>query len=148
MAEKLVEGYIVFVKHRLLSLAALILGLAVAAGAFAAHGLKAHLSAEAMAWWQTAVQYQMLHGLALLALALYQLHIPAPSVQQSRRIAWALLLGIMLFSGSLYGLALTGWRKLGMITPLGGTAFLFAWGYWAWLAVTLAKQPASDAAAP
>ncbi len=120
--------------HRLIALAALVLGLAVAAGAFAAHALKAQFSAEMMGWWQTAVQYQVLHGLALLGLGLYQRDLRAADLQRSGRIAIALLLGIVLFSGSLYVLALTGLRWLGMITPLGGSAFLFAWGYWAWLA--------------
>jgi len=120
--------------HALIALAALSLGLAVAAGAFAAHGLKAHLSLEAMAWWQTAVQYQVLHGLALLGLGLYQQQLAPPALARSGKIAWAMLLGMALFSGSLYLLALSGQRWLGMITPLGGTAFLFGWGYWAWLA--------------
>ncbi|HWZ49573.1 MAG TPA: DUF423 domain-containing protein [Herbaspirillum sp.] len=99
--------------------------IAVAAGAFGAHGLKQILSAEMLAIWQTAVTYQMAHALGLLAVALL-----LPRLQ-SGLAAWAgrsMLTGIVIFSGSLYVLALTGIRMLGAITPLGGVAFLLAWG--------------------
>jgi uncharacterized membrane protein YgdD (TMEM256/DUF423 family) len=99
--------------------------IAVAAGAFGAHGLKQILSAEMLAIWQTAVTYQMAHALGLLAVALL-----LPRLQ-SGLAAWAgssMLAGIVIFSGSLYVLALTGIRMLGAITPLGGVAFLLAWG--------------------
>jgi uncharacterized membrane protein YgdD (TMEM256/DUF423 family) len=99
--------------------------IAVAAGAFGAHGLKQILSAEMLAIWQTAVTYQMAHALGLLALALL-----LPRLQ-SRLATWAgssMLAGIVIFSGSLYVLALTGIRMLGAITPIGGVAFLLAWG--------------------
>ena len=98
---------------------------AVAAGAFVAHGLKQILSAEMLAIWQTGVTYQIAHGLGLLAIATL-----APRLK-SRLTAWAgmaMLIGIVLFSGSLYALALSGLRILGAITPLGGIGFLVAWG--------------------
>ncbi|HWZ47522.1 MAG TPA: DUF423 domain-containing protein [Herbaspirillum sp.] len=99
--------------------------IAVAAGAFGAHGLKQILSAEMLAIWQTAVTYQMAHALGLLAVALL-----LPRLQSGLAV-WAgrsMLTGIVIFSGSLYALALTGIRMLGAITPLGGVAFLLAWG--------------------
>ena len=98
---------------------------AVAAGAFGAHGLRQILSAEMLAIWQTGVTYQIAHGLGLLAIAAL-----APRLK-SRLTAWAgmaRLIGIVLFSGSLYALALSGVRILGAITPLGGIGFLLGWG--------------------
>ncbi len=96
----------------------------VALGAFAAHGLKAHLSAEYLAVFQTGVHYQMLHALALLGVALLAERLPG-------RLAGAagclFVAGILLFSGSLYALTLSGLGKLGMITPLGGLCFLAGW---------------------
>jgi uncharacterized membrane protein YgdD (TMEM256/DUF423 family) len=103
--------------------------LAVALGAFGAHALKARLTPDLLAIWQTGVLYHLIHALALLALALYaRAAAPAPITLP----AAGFVLGIVLFSGSLYALALTGIRPLGAITPLGGLSFLFAWG---WLAV-------------
>lgn len=99
--------------------------LAVALGAFGAHGLKSKLSPEMMSVFETAVQYQMFHVLALFvsALALSQ-YGPIAVFKWS---AWLFLAGILLFSGSLYCLSMTGIRGLGMITPLGGAAFLAGW---------------------
>lgn len=96
----------------------------VALGAFAAHGLKAKLSAEYLAVFQTGVHYQLIHALALFGVALVSLHAPS-RVLGAAGILFAL--GILLFSGSLYVLTLTGLGKLGIITPLGGTAFLAGW---------------------
>ncbi|NDI84824.1 DUF423 domain-containing protein [Undibacterium crateris] len=99
--------------------------IAVAAGAFGAHGLKAVLSTEMLAIWQTAVHYQMVHGLGLLAVGILM-----PQWPQAKRlalVATAFVIGIFLFSGSLYVLALTGIRWLGAVTPLGGVAFLAGW---------------------
>ncbi|MFF7706426.1 DUF423 domain-containing protein [Pseudomonas sp. NPDC007930] len=96
----------------------------VALGAFAAHGLKNRLSAEYLAIFQTGVQYQLIHALALLALAALS------STLQGRLLAWAgglFAVGILLFSGSLYLLTLTGVGKLGIVTPLGGALFLAGW---------------------
>ncbi|MCP1453002.1 MULTISPECIES: DUF423 domain-containing protein [Pseudomonas] len=96
----------------------------VALGAFAAHGLKDRLSAEYLAVFHTGVTYQLVHTLALLGVALLATHIPG------RIVTWAgvsFVVGILLFSGSLYLLTLTGISKLGIITPLGGVAFLIGW---------------------
>ncbi|MFD2640650.1 DUF423 domain-containing protein [Pseudomonas japonica] len=96
----------------------------VALGAFAAHGLKTRLSAEYLAVFQTGVTYQLIHALALFGVAILSVHLPG------RLVTWAgslFILGILLFSGSLYILTLSGIGKLGMITPLGGTAFLAGW---------------------
>lgn len=96
----------------------------VALGAFAAHGLKASLSAEYLAIFQTAVLYQLIHALALFGVALLSLHAPGRLLQAAGVLFG---IGIVLFSGSLYLLALTGIGKLGIVTPLGGTAFLAGW---------------------
>ncbi|MEM9684757.1 MAG: DUF423 domain-containing protein [Pseudomonadota bacterium] len=93
-------------------------------GAFAAHGLRASLDAKALEWIDTGVRYQMIHAVALLALgALSAFH-------RSRLMIWTGALwavGILLFAGSLYILALTGWRPIVFVTPLGGTAFVAGW---------------------
>lgn len=98
---------------------------AVALGAFGSHGLKARLSEASLAVWQTAVQYQFYHTLALLAVALLMHR----GLSNSWLIASGglLLVGLLLFCGSLYWLALSGPRWLGPITPLGGLAFMCAW---------------------
>lgn len=104
----------------------------VGLGAFAAHGLKNRLSAEYLAIFQTGVTYQLIHTLALFGVALLSLHLPG------RLVVWAgvlFCLGILLFSGSLYLLTLTGVSKLGIVTPFGGLAFLAGWaclGLLAW----------------
>jgi uncharacterized membrane protein YgdD (TMEM256/DUF423 family) len=96
----------------------------IALGAFGAHGLKAHLSAEALGWWHTGVLYQALHGLGFFAADRVRaaLGARAPGVTG---IAFAV--GTLLFSGSLYAMALTDVRKLGMVTPIGGAAFIVGW---------------------
>jgi uncharacterized membrane protein YgdD (TMEM256/DUF423 family) len=98
--------------------------LSVAAGAFGAHALKARLSAEMLAVWETGARYMMYHGLALLFVAWL-----AQAQPQSNAAAagWCFVAGIALFSGSLFALALSGVRVLGAITPLGGLAFLAGW---------------------
>lgn len=96
----------------------------VALGAFAAHGLKNRLSADYLAIFHTGVTYQLVHALALFGVALLAVHLPG------RLVGWAgylFVLGIVLFSGSLYLLTLTGVSKLGMITPIGGLCFLAGW---------------------
>ncbi len=98
--------------------------LGVALGAFGAHGLKAHLSAEQLQTWQTAVQYHLIHSVALLGVAILMHQAPKPLIGGAGA---CFLLGIVLFSGSLYGLALGGPRWLGPITPLGGLMFLLGW---------------------
>lgn len=96
----------------------------VALGAFAAHGLKQRLGADYLAVFQTGVQYQLIHALALIGVALLALHAPS-RLLTTAGVLFAL--GILLFSGSLYLLTLTGISKLGIITPIGGTAFLAGW---------------------
>ncbi|MWV15116.1 DUF423 domain-containing protein [Pseudomonas sp. L-22-4S-12] len=106
----------------------------VALGAFAAHGLKARLSAEYLAVFQTGVHYQLIHALALFGVALLLQRLPSGLLQAAGSL---FALGILLFSGSLYLLTLSGIGKLGMITPLGGLAFLGGWlclGLAAWRA--------------
>jgi uncharacterized membrane protein YgdD (TMEM256/DUF423 family) len=98
---------------------------AVAAGAFGAHALRTRLAPDLLAIYQTAVQYHFWHALGLLAVGVLLLLRP-----ESRALgvaAWLLVAGLVLFSGSLYALALTGVRSLGAITPVGGLAFLGAW---------------------
>ena len=104
--------------------------LAVAFGAFAAHALKGLLSDGLLAVFNTAVDYQAIHALALLAVGLLGQQTRDPRLL--RWSGWAFATGILLFSGSLYLLALTDARWLGAVTPLGGTAFLIGWGFLAW----------------
>jgi len=110
-----------------LLIGALAAGLGVAMGAFGAHGLRARLTVEMLAVFETGVRYHVYHALALLATALL---LGRPEFQASRLIVasgWLFVGGILLFSGSLYLLAVTGIRPLGAITPIGGVAFLIAW---------------------
>jgi len=107
------------------SLGALAAALGVALGAFGAHALKARLSADMLAVWQTAVQYHLWHALGLVAIGLLAQHLPA-SVPV-RVAGWLMVAGIVLFSGSLYVLAATGTRWLGAVTPLGGACLIVAW---------------------
>ena len=99
--------------------------LAVALGAFGAHGLKKMLSTELLEIYQTGVQYHFYHALGLLAVGVLALQWPASALL--RWSGWLMLAGIVVFSGSLYILAISGMRWLGAITPLGGTAFIIAW---------------------
>ncbi len=99
---------------------ALLAALGVLLGAFGAHGLRAALSAEALGWWQTGVQYQMWHAIGLVAIG-------AARLPGTRFSVWLLALGTLIFSGSLYVLALTGMRWLGMVTPVGGVLMIAGW---------------------
>lgn len=99
--------------------------LAVALGAFGAHALKNRLDEYALSVYQTAVQYQFYHSLALLAVGLLCLGLPHSRLLQLS--GWAFVLGIVIFSGSLYALSFTGLRWLGAVTPLGGLAFMLGW---------------------
>jgi uncharacterized membrane protein YgdD (TMEM256/DUF423 family) len=105
-----------------LGIAAINGALAVIAGAFAAHGLKTRLSADMLSVFETGARYHMYHALAIGLAAL----VPAP------KVAWAFSMGIVLFCGSLYLLALTSLPILGAITPLGGLCFIAGWGLLAW----------------
>lgn len=110
-----------------ITVAAALGGVGVAAGAFAAHGLKAR-SEHAAVLFETAAYYQMVHALALIgSVALF-----SEVTGAVRLAAWAFLTGVLLFSGSLYCLALTEWRPFAFVTPLGGLCFLAGWIALAW----------------
>lgn len=100
--------------------------IAVGLGAFGAHALKNRLSAEMLAVFETGVQYHFYHALGLIAVGLVAAHLPDSSL-----IRWSgrlMAFGILVFSGSLYILSTTGIKWMGAITPIGGTAFIVAWG--------------------
>lgn len=97
----------------------------VGMGAFGAHGLKAVISPEMLAVYQTGVTYQMYHALGLIGVALIQRQ--APDSKLLHWAGWLMFAGIVLFSGSLYALALLNHTWLGMVTPFGGVCFLTAW---------------------
>ncbi len=103
--------------------------LAVALGAFGAHGLRGALTPGDLATFETGARYQMYHALALLALTALGPHLSRGVL---RLTGWAFTLGILLFSGSLYALVLSGIRGLGAVTPFGGVAFLLGWGFLGW----------------
>ena len=106
----------------------LLAGLAVLLGAFGAHALRTVLGEQQLGWWETAVQYQMWHALGLLALAGLELG-------RSRLIALLLGGGTLVFSGSLYLMALADLSWLGAVTPIGGSAMILGWMLFAWQAV-------------
>lgn len=115
----------------LVVLAALNMMIAVGAGAFGAHGLKNVLSSDMLAIWHTAVTYQVMHALGMFIIALLIPRLGQPLLGVAGAV---MLAGIVIFSGSLYALALSGVRVLGAITPIGGVAFLVAWAMVAWAA--------------
>jgi uncharacterized membrane protein YgdD (TMEM256/DUF423 family) len=104
--------------------------LGVGLGAFGAHALRARLAPEQLAVWETAVHYQLLHAVVLLALGLYA----AATARPLGVAPWLFAAGIVCFSGSLYGLVLGGPRLLGPVTPLGGLALIAGWISLLWLA--------------
>lgn len=114
-------------------------GLSVVFGAFGAHALKAIISPGMMTVYDTAVQYQMFHALALIVLGVL-MHCIAENDLQHKRFRYAGILfciGLVLFCGSLFGIVITGVSGLGMITPVGGLAFILGWvflisGLWNW----------------
>jgi uncharacterized membrane protein YgdD (TMEM256/DUF423 family) len=110
------------------ALAAFLLAAAVGLGAFGAHALKERLDAYSLGVWEKAVFYHFVHALGMLIVALIA-KLREPQVQL---VCWLLLAGILLFSGSLYLLALTGTRALGAVTPFGGVAFIAAWVVLGW----------------
>jgi uncharacterized membrane protein YgdD (TMEM256/DUF423 family) len=105
--------------------------LGVGLGAFGAHALKARLAPDMLAVFEVGVRYQMFHALALLAVAWACTRWPGPAAAAG---GWLFVAGTLLFSGSLYLLALTGTRWLGAVTPVGGAAFLAGWLCLAWAA--------------
>ena len=104
--------------------ASILLALAVAIGAFGAHGLKAHLSTEMLQTYKTGVEYHFYHALGLLLIGILSISFPSGLLNWS---AILLTIGIILFSGSLYVLAITGIKWLGAITPFGGLSFIAGW---------------------
>ena len=110
---------------------ATLLGLAVAIGAFGAHALRERLDAYSLGVYERAVFYHFVHALGLLILGV-AVRAGAVSASAAALPGWLLLAGIVIFSGSLYALALSGVRKLGAITPLGGVAFVAGWIALAW----------------
>ncbi len=115
--------------NRILVIGACAALIGVAAGAFGAHGLRPILSEKMMTVFETGVRYHLVHALAMLIAGL-------SAHWFSHRIfvwsGWSFLIGLLLFSGSLYTLALSGIRGLGILTPFGGLAFLIGWGFLAW----------------
>ena len=101
--------------------------IAVALGAFGAHALKEKLSEHYLAIWETAVQYQMFHALALIAVGILMSPTLFGSITQLNWAGYLILAGIIIFSGSLYVLSLSGIGILGAITPIGGVAFIAGW---------------------
>lgn len=113
------------------ALGSLLALLAVAAGAFGAHALRSRLTPEMLSAFEVGARYHMYHALALLAVAWVGTRWPGGAVTAA---GWLFLAGIVVFSGSLYLLSLTGQRWLGAITPLGGVAFMLGWLMLAWSA--------------
>ncbi len=105
-------------------------GSAVALGAFGAHALKARLSPDMLAAYETGVRYQMFHALALMAVAWAGTRWPNSAAITAS--GWLFVAGTLLFSGSLYALSLSGVRGLGAVTPIGGLAWLLGWAALAW----------------
>ncbi len=103
--------------------------LGVAAGAFGAHALRGRLTPDLLAAFETGVRYHLIHALALLSVAWAATRWPGQAVNVA---GWLFLAGTLLFSGSLYALSLSGVRGLGVITPLGGIAFIAGWLALAW----------------
>lgn len=100
-------------------------GIAVILGAFGAHALSSRIGAEAAGWWQTAVQYQMWHALAVLVLGL-------SGIAVARLPAWMMVAGTIVFAGTLYAMALGAPHWLGAVTPIGGLMMTAGWGLLAW----------------
>ena len=113
--------------HIFLAIASILGGLSIIAGAFASHALREKLSERALEIFETAARYQMYHALALLLVALL---ISQTEFSHSSLViaGWAFIIGVTIFSGSLYALSLTDIKVLGAITPLGGLAFIIGWG--------------------
>ncbi len=114
---------------RALAIAGVLLALATGCGAFGAHGLKAVLTPERLQLWETAVRYQFFHGLGLIGVGLVLRTLDSGTL---RGAASLIVAGVVLFSGSLYALALGAPRVLGALTPLGGLAWISGWLLFAW----------------
>lgn len=112
----------VTLSHRWIRVAGLVGAVGVALGAFGAHGLKNHVSPELLEVYRTGVLYHLIHSVALLGVV-----VAGPRLKLGMVTRWAFLVGVLIFSGTLYTLAVTGLRWLGAITPLGGLAFIVGW---------------------
>ena len=121
------------------ALGSVLMALAVAAGAFGAHGLRNKLDAYSMSVYEKAVFYHFVHALGILLIAVLA-RTGAITLSGQGRAAWLLFIGILIFSGSLYALAVSGIRMLGAITPIGGVAFIAGWLVLAYEA-TRAQRP-------
>lgn len=108
---------------------AVLAALGVAVGAFGAHALRGRLTPDLLNVFETGVRYQLIHALGLLAVAWATTRWPGRATNMA---GWLFLAGIVLFSGSLYALSMSGVRALGAITPLGGVAFIAGWIALAW----------------
>jgi len=119
-----------------LSLAAILGGLSVAAGAFGSHALRERMSERSLEIFEVGTRYQMYHALALLvvALLLSRIESPPPTLLAS---GWLFIIGSVIFSGSLYALSLSGVKSLGAIAPIGGAALIAGWGALAFAAWSL-----------
>lgn len=113
--------------HLWIKLGSIFGGLSVMLGAFGAHSLKERLTEKSLATFQTAVDYQFVHSLALILVGILAMQFSDEHQKKIQRPGWFFLVGIILFSGSLYSLALGGPRWLGPVTPLGGLSFMIGW---------------------
>ncbi|MGK7885854.1 MAG: DUF423 domain-containing protein [Crocosphaera sp.] len=109
-----------------LFIGSILAGLSVAGGAFATHALKNQLSDRSLEIFETGTKYQMYHALALILVALLLTRLETPSITMISA-GYAFIIGILIFSGSLYTLSLTGIKWLGAIAPIGGAAFIIGW---------------------
>jgi uncharacterized membrane protein YgdD (TMEM256/DUF423 family) len=112
---------------RFITVGAALAGVAVALGAFGAHALKGHIDAQALGWWQTAVQFQMWHALAILGVGF-------SGSRQAQLAAWLFAAGTIVFSGTLYALALGAPHWFGAVTPIGGLSLICGWALLGWRA--------------
>ncbi|MEO0457299.1 MAG: DUF423 domain-containing protein [Cyanobacteria bacterium P01_A01_bin.114] len=118
----------------LIAIASILGALSVAGGAFGAHALKDRLTEKALATFETGIRYQMYHALALLLVGLLMQQQPESSGLAN--VGWAFILGVVIFSGSLYGVSLSGVKILGAVAPIGGVAFIAGWLMLAWAAIS------------
>lgn len=131
-------------KNTLLAIAAFSGFFCIAFGAFAAHGLEKVLDPKALAWIETGLKYQLFHTLALLGLGLFQIanglqQPPTCRAKTFNIIGGSWTFGILLFSGSLYALALGASKSVAWLTPIGGTSFLIGWGALLYISLRSAK---------
>jgi uncharacterized membrane protein YgdD (TMEM256/DUF423 family) len=119
-----------------LTIAAIFGGLSVAGGAFGAHALREKISERSLEIFDTGARYQMYHGIALLLVAILMSRLETPPTALLVS-GWLFIIGVVIFSGSLYALSLTGIKSLGAVAPLGGLALMAAWGALAVAAITM-----------